>query len=98
MLNWAELAFTESAFAECDSMLAKSFSRHVGSHATAGDGAVPEPRTLWDFEPNPHAHEPPRNCYSADIMKGDAHGVRNAYWRAFTGAPVPPDHAGRTEL
>ena len=87
MLTWAELEFATSAFAECDAILAKSFTRHVKQHATAGVGPVPEPRTLWDFEPNPYAHEPPRNCYSEDIMKGDVHGVRNAYWRAFTGAP-----------
>lgn len=98
MLNWAELEFTDGAFAECDNILAKSFGRHVGHHAAAGAGTVPEPRTLWDFEPNPHAHKPPRNCYSDDIMKGEVHGVRNAYWRAFTGEPAPSDHAGRSEL
>ena len=95
MLTWAELEFTADAFAEGDAILARSFSRHFDKHSGAGAAAVPEPRTLWDFEPNPYAHEPPRNCYSDDIMKGEAHGVRNAYWRAFTGAPEPSSRAGR---
>lgn len=93
MLTWAELEFTPGAFAECDAILARSFSRHTDRHVTAGAGLVPEPRTLWEFEPNPHAHEPPRNCYSDDVMKGDAHGVRNAYWTAFVGAL--PNHEDR---
>jgi hypothetical protein len=25
---------------------------------------VPRSRALWTFEPNPHAHLPPRDCYS----------------------------------
>ena len=95
MLRWSELEFTVESFAECDAMLAKSFSRHVDQHAATGAGAVPEPRTLWDFEPNPYAHESPRNCYSEDIMKGEMHGVRNAYWTAFTGAAAVPTNGGR---
>jgi hypothetical protein len=90
MLKWAELEFTPGAFAECDSILRKSFGSHADQHvsaAAAGAAAAPEPRTLWEFEPNPHAHLPPRNCYADGIMKGEEHGVRNAYWTAFTGAP-----------
>ena len=61
----------------------------------AGMGVIPETAVLWDFEPNPHADEPPRECYSST-----AHGVRNAYWMAFTGA-APKDadaHVHNEEL
>ena len=49
-------------------------------------GGVPPATALWDFEPNPHAHEPPRECYSSTT-----HGVRNAYWMAFTGQGGAPE-------
>ena len=42
---------------------------------------MPPARPLWKFAQNPHAHAPPVSCH------GDFHGVRNAYWMAFTGLP-----------
>ena len=88
MLKWSELEFEAGALAECDTMLRQSFGSFYEQHAGAGEGAVPEPRTLWDFETNPHAHAPPVNCYAEDVMKGEAHGVRNSHWMAFTGEPL----------
>lgn len=81
LFNWQEMEFTADALAQCDSAVHQAFgSAHAAEHSQAGGGYVPEARTLWEFEANPHAHEVPRECYS-----GSAHGTRNGHWMAFTG-------------
>ena len=65
LLNWPEIEFTPQAFADCDRLVAANFGGQAvaEAHSAGGGGSVPEPRLLWSFEPNPHAHAPPRNCY-----------------------------------
>ena len=48
------------------------------------------PTTRRKFERNPHAHAPPRECYS-----GTQHGTRNAYWMAFTGQDLEEEKRRR---
>eukprot|EP01051_Picozoa_sp_SAG22_P000731 SAG22_NODE_22_length_31438_cov_47.016529_15_plen_110_part_00 len=88
LLNWPEIEFNTEAFAACDRLVAANFgAEHAKGLALAGEAEpVPEPRTLWGFTPNPHAHAPAKNCYSDQVMKGLEHGTRNAFWMAFSGS------------
>ena len=82
LLKWPEVEFSATALAQCDSQNKQLWPDQL---EPVGDvGNVPEPRILWGFQPNPHSHKPASDCYS-----GKEHGVRNAYWMAFTGAPAP---------
>jgi len=80
LFKWPEIEFGRDALEQADQMVTKIYDKHASIHRTAGSGAVPQAITLWDFQPNPHAHEPPKNCYI-----GDQHGVRNSYWVGFKG-------------
>ena len=83
LLKWQDVEFSAASLRMCDEITARIYPSLGYKHreAVPAIGKVPEPQTLWSFEANPHAHAPPTECYS-----NTAHGVRNAYWMAFSGA------------
>eukprot|EP01052_Picozoa_sp_SAG31_P031461 SAG31_NODE_3336_length_4391_cov_1.826887_2_plen_278_part_00 len=101
LLNWVEVELSAEGFASCDRLIRANFDEQLAhEHQAAGRGTIPDPRILWPFTANPHAHEAPRNCYSEKIMRGLEHGVRNAYWIAFIGGSLTAAsvHSGHVEL
>ena len=85
MLRWSDIEFGEGKMRQCDEVVKHIYGTdltdaHAPSVPSVGVGAVPEARYLWEFEANPHAHLPPKDCYG-----GTQHGVRNSYWLALTG-------------
>jgi hypothetical protein len=84
MLKLAQWEFSAQKIAQCDREVSQYFPAASDMHHQSSVGSVPLARFLWGFQSNPHAHEPPRDCYS-----NTQHGVRNSYWMAFTGAPAP---------
>ena len=86
MLRWSDIEFGEGRMRQWDEVVKHIYGTdltdaHAPSVPSVGVGAVPEARYLWEFEANPHAHSPPKDCYG-----GTQHGVRNSYWLALTGA------------
>lgn len=85
LLRWPEIEFTPSVLEQSDNVVKHAHGDKPdvdtsGPKVIIKEGSVPEAHILWSFAPNPHAHEKPRECYSLTT-----HGVRNAYWMAFTG-------------
>ena len=90
LFRWPELELVSGALERCDAKVRQLYGSHAEQHTSAGSGVVPPVRELWPFAPNPHAHLPPRECYS-----NTQHGVRNSYWMAFRGAVA---EGGKEEL
>ena len=82
VLKWPEIEFSEKGFRAAPAAQAE---RQIG------EGDVPEATFLWKFQPNPHAHAEPVNCYTDAVMKGEQHGVRNSFWVSFQGQAAPDD-------
>ena len=81
LMKWKEQSFSPQALLQCD-----GFNKRTPSGADrAAVLDTPEIVTLWEFEPNPHAHAKPKNCYGKAIMEGKDHGVRNSFWIGFQG-------------
>jgi hypothetical protein len=93
LFKWPEIEFGPGTLAQSDAMVRYAHGDDLADgHDALGHGQVPQPRILVPFGPNPFAHAPPVDCYS-----GTTHGVRNAYWIAFTGAAAAGS-APKTEL
>lgn len=85
LLDAPAAAFSSSALAEGDAYIRKRYRGDADEHLTSALHAVPLAKTLWAFQPSPHAHLPPRSCLQ-DETGEYAHGVRNSFWMAFRGA------------
>ena len=91
LFRLAQFEFSNKKLAQCDREVARLWSRFSDDHNQAElSPAVPAAHFLWRFETNPNAHAAPTDCYA-----GKEHGTRNAYWMAFTGAPIS---AAKSEL
>ena len=96
LMKWSEREFTLQTFEACDRHNNRNNNNNsalaINMHSSKIEPtAIPEIVTLWEFEPNPHAHAPPKNCYSDAIMEGREHGVRNSFWIGFKGADEDED-------
>ena len=76
VLKWPEVEFSPKGFRATPEEQAL---------LNVGEGDVPEASFAWKFQPNPHAHAEPVNCYADAVMKGEQHGVRNSFWLSFRG-------------
>lgn len=90
-------AFSVDAIEAGDAYIRKRYRGDADDFLDLTPLAAPLPaaRTLWTFEPNPQAHRDPIDC----LEKPYRHGVRNAFWVAFSGAAATANGApGHEEL
>ena len=89
-LKWPEVEFSTKGFLAAPAAQAE---------LNVGDGPIPAFENLWKFQPNPHAHANPVNCYSQAVMKGELHGTRNSFWVSFRGETLEKaSHESEAEL
>lgn len=94
LMKWKEQSFSPQALSQCDGFNKRTSSTGTGGADRDAVFDTPEIVTLWDFEPNPHAHAKPKNCYGKAIMEGKDHGVRNSFWLGFQGKVVEEEKSG----
>eukprot|EP00039_Didymoeca_costata_P013600 m.209829 g.209829 ORF g.209829 m.209829 type:complete len:151 (-) comp15819_c0_seq20:1594-2046(-) len=87
MFKWHETEFSSKTLQRCDQYVENVFGSDLAqTHIREEIRNVPRAKIIWDFQQNPFAHAPPRNCYG-----GTEHGVRNSYWMSFKGEGLAQD-------